>query len=162
MERKRVSRILIEPTFKPTPVLTIEQQRERERQRLREDEERRKKVLIRKDHQQTLQAQPAPKFEPLSLDINNEETRPAKSKTPTTGTGTFSPHFPLTTGGNNRILNKPSSITPLPRPANQDENDPNINNEPGATATLVPTPISKKFVIKKRSSTLVSMSKSSF
>jgi hypothetical protein len=42
----------------------------------------------------------------------------------------------------------------LPRLANQDENDPN-NNEPGVTNALVPTPIPKKIVIKKRSTALV-------
>jgi hypothetical protein len=30
-----------------------------------------------------------------------------------------------------------------------------MNNEPGTTVALVPTPVPKKFVIKKRSSALV-------
>lgn len=145
---------LKEPAFKPTQILTVEQQRERERQRLRDEEERRKKLAVRKDHQQTAQAPPVPKFEPLSVDMNNDETRTNKSKTPTIGTGTFSPHFPLTNGATNKLFPKPSSITPVPRPANQDENDPNAN-EAGATAALVPTSVPKKFIIKKRSSTLV-------
>lgn len=142
-----------EPSFKPTSVLSVEQQRERERQRLRDEEERRKKILMRKDHQQAGQIQSVPKFEPLSVDINNDESRPNKSKTPTTGTGTFSPHFPLINGGTSKILNKPLSITPIPR-TNYDENDPN-NNEAGAAAALVPTPVPRKHVIKKRSSVLV-------
>ncbi len=143
-----------ETTYKPAPVLTVEQQRERERQRLRDEEERRKKLLTRKDYQQTAQIQPAPKYEPLTVDINNEEYRPIKSKTPTTGTGTFSPHFPLTNGATTKLLNKPLSITPVPRTTNYDENDPNNNEIPAATA-LVPTPVPKKFIIKKRSSALV-------
>ena len=136
-------------------MVTIEQQRERERQRLREDEERRKKLAIRKDHQQPAPILPVPKFEPLSVDINNDEARTNKSKTPTTGTGTFSPHFPLTNGVNNKLLNKPLSTTPIPRIANQDENDPNVNIEPSAPALAVPTPLPKKHVIKKRSTALV-------
>jgi hypothetical protein len=147
-----------ETTFKPPTVLTIEQQRERERQRLKDEEERRKKILARKDHQQIAQIQPVPKFEPLTVDFNNEESRPIKSKTPTTGTGTFSPHFPLTSGATTKLLNKPKSITPVSRPnnvINYDENDPNNNNETGATAVIVPTPVPKKFVIKKRSTILV-------
>ena len=149
IEEEKVFSSFEEPVFKPTTILTIEQQRERERQRIKDEEERRKKVAIRKDQP------PAMKFEPLSVDMNNEETRPTKSKTPTTGTGTFSPHFPLTSGANNKFVPKPLSITPVPRPANQDENDPTTNGT-GATAPLIPTSIPKKFVIKKRSSTLVS------
>lgn len=141
-----------EPVFKPTTILTIEQQRERERQRIREEEERRKKVAARKDHQPAASNPPMPKFEPLTVDMNNEEPRPNKSKTPTTGTGTFSPHFPLTSGTNNKFVPKPSSITPQPpRPTNQDENDPNT----GEPSAAIPTPVPKKFTIKKRSSTLV-------
>ena len=150
---------LKETTFKQAPLttttgLSIEQQRERERQRLRDEDERRKKLLIRKDHQPTV---PIPKFEPLTVDIENEETRPTKSKTPTAGTGSFSPNFPLTNGTTNKSPNKPSPITPVPRTnihSNYDENDPN-NNEIVATTAVAPTPVAKKFVIKKRSTILV-------
>ena len=133
---------LKETTVKPTNVLSIEQQRERERQRLREEEERRKKLLIKKDHQQI---PPTSKFEPLAVDINNDESRGHKSKTPITGVGTFSPHFPLNNGATTKISQKPSSITPLPRTNNHDENDPNNSEITVAAASTVP----KKIVIKK-------------
>jgi hypothetical protein len=155
-----------ETTFKPTTIPSIEQQRERERQRLREDEERRKKFLIRKDHQQTPQMLPPTKFEPLSVDINNDESRITKTKTPTknngatAGTGTFSPHFPFNDTTTPKASNKPPSITPLSRTTNHDENEPNNNETKSvvAAAALVPsTLVSKKFVIKKRSTVLVSL-----
>ncbi|CAF0720598.1 unnamed protein product [Rotaria sp. Silwood1] len=155
-----IGRKLKKSTFKPNTTLTIEQQRERERQRLREEDERRKKLLIRKDYQQTATIQPVPKFEPLAVDMNNDETRTNKSKTPTTGTGTFSPNFPLTAGTTSKALNKPLSITPLPRanmPINHDENDPTIHNETttgAAASTSLPVPVVKKFIIKKRSTLL--------
>jgi hypothetical protein len=88
--------------------------------------------------------------------MNTDESRTIRSKTPTTGTGTFSPHFPLTGGATTKALNKPSSTTPLPRlnnTTNNDENDP--NNDETTAAALVPTLTSKRHVIKKRSSTLV-------
>jgi len=73
-------------TIKPTPTINIEQQRERERQRLREEEERRKKLSIRKDHQQPIPITSVPKFEQLVVDKHNDETpRPSKTKTPTSG-----------------------------------------------------------------------------
>ncbi|CAF2882352.1 unnamed protein product [Rotaria sp. Silwood2] len=156
-----IARRLKKPTLKPTTTLTVEQQRERERQRLREEDERRKKILIRKDYQQTATIQPVPKFEPLAVDINNDETRTNKSKTPTTGTGTFSPNFPLTAGTITKVLNKPLSITPLPRTNmanNHDENDPTTNNDPttaiAAASTSLPAPVVKKFIIKKRATIL--------
>ncbi|CAF0925446.1 unnamed protein product [Rotaria sordida] len=156
-----IGRKLKRPAFKPSTTLSIEQQRERERQRLREEDERRKKLLIRKDHQQPAAIQPVPKFEPLAVDINNDESRTNKSKTPTTGTGTFSPNFPLTSGTTTKVLNKqPLSITPLPRTnitTNHDENDPTTNNETttiAAASTLLPASIVKKYLIKKRSTVL--------
>lgn len=138
-----VSFFFLETTFKPPPpILTIEQQRERERQRLKDEEERRKKMLMRKDHQQTVQLPPVPKFEPLVVDTNTDDTRRNKSKTPTAGTGTFSPHFPATNGAT--TANK---FLPKLKTTNQDENDPNHTDSPA----IVP----KKIVIKKRSSALV-------
>lgn len=147
-----------ETTYKPTTTVTgIEQQRERERQRLREEEERRKKLLVRKDYQPSLQVQNIPKFEPLAVENNNDESRTNKTKTPTTGTGTFSPNFPIANGATTKLLNKPLSITPLPNrpnlPANHDENDPSTT-EP-TTAALATGAAPKKFIIKKRSTTLV-------
>lgn len=66
--------------------MNIEQQRERERQRLRDEEERRKKLLIKKDHQQPLPITSLPKFEQLVVDTHNDETsRSNKTKTPTLG-----------------------------------------------------------------------------
>ncbi|CAF1528528.1 unnamed protein product [Rotaria magnacalcarata] len=155
-----IGRKLKKTTYKPTTTFTIEQQRERERQRLREEDERRKKLLARKEYHQTGTTQPVPKFETLAVDINNDESRTNKSKTPTTGTGTFSPNFPLVTGNAVKALNKPVSTTPVPRlsmPTNHDENDPSHNETStvGATAaTLSTTAASKNFFIKKRSSTL--------
>jgi hypothetical protein len=74
-------------TFKPNSTVNIEQQRERERQRLREEDERRRKLSIRKDH-----PQPISKFEPLVLDLNNdEESHSNKVKTPTSGKTPFFP-----------------------------------------------------------------------
>ena len=153
--------LFAEPTFKPSHIPTIEQQRERERQRLRDEDERRKKLLVRKDHQQPLAMQPVPKFEPLVVDLNNDESRPNKSKTPTAMaaavTGTFSPHFSVAGGTTGKISSKPASNTPLPRinlPANQDENLAN-NTETLGTASVP----AKKFLIKKRSTALVGSAK---
>ena len=146
-----------ETILKPTNILPIEQQRERERQRLREEDERRKKFLPRKEYQQTAAIPLVPKFEPLAVDNNNDESHTNKSKTPTTGTGTFSPNFPLTSGGTAKTLNKPSSITPLSQAnvtTNHDENDPNSNETTTGAGTTAPP---KKFVIKKRSTILVKL-----
>lgn len=157
--------LLAEPTFKPSHIPTVEQQRERERQRLRDEDERRKKLLVRKDHQQPLNMQPVPKFEPLVVDLNNDESRANKSKTPTAMaaalTGTFSPHFSVAGGTTGKISSKPASNTPLPRinlPANQDENNANNADTPGTIAGTASVP-AKKFLIKKRSTALVGFAK---
>ncbi|UJR26315.1 hypothetical protein I4U23_007653 [Adineta vaga] len=140
-------------TTKPTNTQTVEQQRDRERQRLKEEDERRKKLLIRKDHQSTPQVPPTSKFEPLAVDINNDESRGQKSKTPITGTGTFSPHFPLTSGATTKIANnKPSSNTSSSRLNRHDENNP-LNHETN-TAVGSAVAVPKKAVLKKRSSVL--------
>ena len=73
--------------MKTSSITNIEQQRERERQRLREEDERRKKLLIKKDHHQSLGIISVPKFEQLVVDTNNDESsHPNKTKTPSTGT----------------------------------------------------------------------------
>ncbi|CAF1379816.1 unnamed protein product, partial [Adineta steineri] len=139
---------------KTTNILSIEQQRERERQRLREEEERRKKLLIRKDQQQTPQIPVVAKFEPLAVDINNDESRTNKLKTPITNTGTFSPHFPSISGATAKVSNKPTSVTPSSRTHNRDENDPNNNETIIATAAALTIPQVPKKPLKKRSSAL--------
>ena len=115
----------------------------------------------RKDYPAPSIIPPVPKFEPLVVDLNNDESRTAKSKTPTAMTGTFSPNFTTSGGLTTKNSNKPSSITPLPRinlPAIHDENTPNSRDTPGtnAASSLGPASFQKKFVIKKRSTTLVS------
>jgi hypothetical protein len=103
-----------------------------------------------------------PKFEALVVDLNNDESRPSKSKTPTAMaaavTGTFSPHFFVHGGTTSKNSTKPASTTPLPRinlPANQDDNLANTNESPGTIAATTSV-AAKKFVIKKRSTALVS------
>lgn len=129
--------------------MTADQQRERERQRLKEDDdERRKKLVTRKDQPATQ------KFEPLAVDMNNDDARGHKSKTPIAGTGAFSPNFPSNNGATTKVSNnKPTSITPSTRVNHHDENNPITadTNAAGASAVNIP----KKTVLKKRSSVLV-------
>jgi hypothetical protein len=78
--------------LKSTSITNIEQQRERERQRLRDEEERRKRLFIKKDHQQALPITAIPKFEQLVVDKNNDESS-RSNKAPTTGINIFSSYI---------------------------------------------------------------------
>ncbi|CAF1230696.1 unnamed protein product [Rotaria sp. Silwood1] len=120
----------LKKVLKPTvSTINIEQQRERERQRLREEDERRKKLPIKKDQQQSVSIFTIPKFEPLILDINNNDlSHSNKIKTPIL------------------VINKPLSIAPLPRLSVTSHHDENEIKES--------VPIQKKHVIKKRSSVI--------
>ncbi|CAF1571390.1 unnamed protein product, partial [Adineta ricciae] len=135
-------------TLKPADTKIIDQQRERERQRLKEDDdERRKKLVTRKDQPATQ------KFEPLAVDMNNDDVRGHKSKTPIAGTSAFSPNFPSNNGAITKVSNnKPTSITSSTRVNHHDENNPITTdvNAAGASAETIP----KKTVLKKRSSVL--------
>jgi hypothetical protein len=143
-------------------MLTIDQQRERERQHIREEDERRRKLLVRKDYPHALVMPIVPKFEPLAVDVNHDESHRNKSKTPTTMMvaplpGNYSPHVPPTNSMTNRIMpGKPAtSIPSLPRinmPTNHETNALTSND---AVSTSTAAAI-KKFVIKRRSSVLVS------
>ncbi|UJR22720.1 hypothetical protein I4U23_025754 [Adineta vaga] len=110
-------------TNKLPTINIIEQQRERERQRLREEEEhRRKRILSKKEPQQSIQVFSVPKFEQLTIDMNNNDAYHSnKIKSPTS------------------LRTKLSSITSLPT---------NHSNENELS------PVTKNFVIKKRSSTI--------
>lgn len=145
--------LIAEVTVKPTNALAVEQQRERERQKLKEEEDRRKKLLVRKDQPAAGQILPTVKFEPLAVDVNNDDGPSRKSKAPINGPGAFSPRPPLATGATTTAANKPASTTPVPRTGKHDENNPAPHdaNLPTASAGAV----SKRSAPKKRSSVLV-------
>jgi len=131
--------------LKSTSITNIEQQRERERQRLRDEEERRKRLFIKKDHQQPLPITAIPKFEQLVVDKNNDESsRSNKPKTPTSGINIFSSYISSINHIIKIVINKLSTITPLSRLSITNQHEENEAST------------SKKIPIKKRSLILVS------
>ena len=144
-----------------------DQSRDRERQRPSHDDERRSKLLVRKDHHPML----VPRFTPLTVDQNNEESRTNRSKSPTrpsAAPGALSPHLTFnnetttTTGAaaaakvpHKSSPNTPSTRNPITK--TQDENIPSSNDTgptlPAANALL--TSMQKAVPVKKRSLNLV-------